>query len=63
MKECSCLKITKKQHDLVSTLSGADHCVSPLTRSHSAFVWTVLEYTDKFNSLKNSINKQGEKHG
>jgi GH15 family glucan-1,4-alpha-glucosidase len=26
--------------------------VSPLTWSHSAFVWTVLRYTEKFNSLK-----------
>jgi hypothetical protein len=28
--------------------------VSPLTWSHSAFVWTVLKYIEKFNSLKNN---------
>jgi len=28
--------------------------VSPLTWSHSAFVWTVLQYIEKFNSLKNN---------
>jgi glucoamylase len=27
--------------------------VSPLTWSHSAYVWTVLRYIEKFNSLKN----------
>jgi GH15 family glucan-1,4-alpha-glucosidase len=26
--------------------------VSPLTWSHSSFVWAVLQYTEKFNSLK-----------
>jgi GH15 family glucan-1,4-alpha-glucosidase len=28
--------------------------VSPLTWSHSSFVWAVLQYTDKFNSIKNN---------
>lgn len=28
--------------------------VSPLTWSHSAFVWTVLQYIEKFNSFKNN---------
>ena len=28
--------------------------VSPLTWSHSAFVWTVLQYAEKFNLLKNN---------
>jgi GH15 family glucan-1,4-alpha-glucosidase len=28
--------------------------VSPLTWSHSSFVWAVLQYTEKFNSLKNN---------
>ena len=28
--------------------------VSPLTWSHSAFVWTVLQYIEKFNSLRNN---------
>ena len=32
--------------------NGSPLCVSPLTWSHSAFVWTVLKYADKFNLLK-----------
>jgi glucoamylase len=28
--------------------------VSPLTWSHSAFVWTVLQYIEKFNSFENN---------
>ncbi|MCG2711566.1 MAG: glycoside hydrolase family 15 protein [Candidatus Omnitrophica bacterium] len=36
----------------VHPVTGSPLCVSPLTWSHSAFVWTVLKYTDKFNSLK-----------
>ena len=28
--------------------------VSPLTWSHSSFVWAVLQYADKFNSLKDN---------
>ena len=36
----------------VHPLSGAPLSVSPLTWSHSAFVWAVLQYTEKFNSLK-----------
>jgi len=36
----------------VHPVNGSPLCVSPLTWSHSAFVWTVLKYTDKFNLLK-----------
>jgi GH15 family glucan-1,4-alpha-glucosidase len=36
----------------IHPLSGAPLSVSPLTWSHSAFVWAVLQYTEKFNSLK-----------
>lgn len=36
----------------VHPLSGAPLSVSPLTWSHSAFVWAVLEYVDKFKELK-----------
>jgi oligosaccharide amylase len=36
----------------VHPLSGAPLSVSPLTWSHSAFVWAVLQYTEKFTSLK-----------
>jgi GH15 family glucan-1,4-alpha-glucosidase len=36
----------------VHPLNGAPLSVSPLTWSHSAFVWAVLQYTEKFNSLK-----------
>jgi len=32
--------------------NGSPLSVSPLTWSHSAFVWVVLQYTEKFNSLK-----------
>ena len=32
---------------------GSPLCVSPLTWSHSAFVWTVLLYAEKDKSLKN----------
>jgi glucoamylase len=32
--------------------TGAPLSVSPLTWSHSAFIWTVMEYTDKFNSFQ-----------
>lgn len=35
----------------VHPVSGAPLCVSPLTWSHSAFVWTVLKYTEKRKSL------------
>jgi GH15 family glucan-1,4-alpha-glucosidase len=31
----------------VHPVSGSPLCVSPLTWSHSAFVWTVLRYTEK----------------
>ncbi|MFH1288172.1 MAG: glycoside hydrolase family 15 protein [bacterium] len=36
----------------VHPVNGSPLCVSPLTWSHSAFVWTVLKYTDKFKSLR-----------
>jgi oligosaccharide amylase len=36
----------------VHPLSSAPLSVSPLTWSHSAFVWAVLQYTEKFHSLK-----------
>lgn len=36
----------------VHPVSGAPLCVSPLTWSHSAFVWTVLRYTEKDKALK-----------
>ncbi len=36
----------------VHPLKGTPLSVSPLTWSHSAFVWAVLEYVDKFKELK-----------
>lgn len=36
----------------VHPTNGCPLSVSPLTWSHSAFVWTVLQYTEKFNSLQ-----------
>ncbi len=36
----------------VHPVNGAPLSVSPLTWSHSSFVWAVLQYTDKFNALK-----------
>jgi GH15 family glucan-1,4-alpha-glucosidase len=36
----------------VHPVNSSPLSVSPLTWSHSAFVWTVLQYTEKFNSLK-----------
>ena len=35
----------------VHPLTGSPLCVSPLTWSHSAFVWTVIKYTNKYKSL------------
>ncbi|MGA1865488.1 MAG: glycoside hydrolase family 15 protein [bacterium] len=35
----------------VHPVSGSPLCVSPLTWSHSAFVWTVLRYTEKNKTL------------
>ncbi len=35
----------------VHPLNGSPLSVSPLTWSHSAFVWTVLQYIEKFNSI------------
>jgi GH15 family glucan-1,4-alpha-glucosidase len=37
----------------VHPVNSSPLSVSPLTWSHSSFVWAVLQYTDKFNSLKN----------
>jgi GH15 family glucan-1,4-alpha-glucosidase len=36
----------------VHPIDGSPLSVSPLTWSHSAFVWTVLQYIEKYNSLK-----------
>ncbi len=36
----------------VHPVNGSPLCVSPLTWSHSAFVWTVLRYTEKDRALK-----------
>jgi len=36
----------------VHPVNGSPLSVSPLTWSHSAFVWTVLQYIEKFNALK-----------
>ncbi|MFQ5852802.1 MAG: glycoside hydrolase family 15 protein, partial [Candidatus Binatia bacterium] len=38
----------------VHPINSSPLSVSPLTWSHSAFVWAVLQYTEKFNSLKNN---------
>ncbi len=37
----------------IHPVNGSPLCVSPLTWSHSAFVWTVLRYQEKFKTLKN----------
>jgi len=36
----------------VHPVNGSPISVSPLTWSHSVLVWTVLQYTEKFNSFK-----------
>ena len=36
----------------VHPVNGSPLCVSPLTWSHSAFVWTVLRYIEKAKTLK-----------
>jgi len=36
----------------VHPVDGRPLSVSPLTWSHSAFIWAVLQYTEKFNSLR-----------
>jgi GH15 family glucan-1,4-alpha-glucosidase len=36
----------------VHPLTSSPLSVSPLTWSHSSFVWAILQYTDKYNSLK-----------
>lgn len=45
----------------VHPLNGSPLCVSPLTWSHSAYVWTVLKYMDKEKALKN--NQKEVDHG
>jgi glucoamylase len=37
----------------VHPVNGSPLCVSPLTWSHSAFVWTALKYAEKIKSFKN----------
>jgi len=41
----------------VHPVNGSPLSVSPLTWSHSAFVWTILQYTEKFNNIKDSHKK------
>jgi GH15 family glucan-1,4-alpha-glucosidase len=36
----------------VHPVNGSPLSISPLTWSHSSFVWTVLQYMDKFNSFQ-----------
>ncbi len=36
----------------VHPVDGSPLSVSPLTWSHSSFVWAILQYTEKFNSLR-----------
>lgn len=36
----------------IHPVNGSPLCVSPLTWSHSAFVWTVLRYSEKEETLK-----------
>jgi oligosaccharide amylase len=38
----------------VHPVNSSPLSVSPLTWSHSSFVWAVLQYTEKFNSLKDT---------
>jgi GH15 family glucan-1,4-alpha-glucosidase len=38
----------------VHPVNSSPLSVSPLTWSHSSFVWAVLQYIEKFNSLKNN---------
>jgi len=38
----------------VHPVNSSPLSVSPLTWSHSSFVWAVLQYTDKFNVLKSN---------
>ena len=38
----------------VHPVNSSPLSVSPLTWSHSSFVWAVLQYTDKFNALKSN---------
>ncbi len=41
----------------VHPVNGSPLCVSPLTWSHSAYVWTVMLYTEKDKMLKKNNNK------
>ncbi len=38
----------------VHPVSGVPLCVSPLTWSHSAFIWTALRYSEKYQSFTKS---------
>jgi len=38
----------------VHPINGSPLCVSPLTWSHSAFIWTALKYSNKFKLFKTS---------
>ena len=38
----------------IHPVKGSPLSVSPLTWSHSAFVWTVLQYVEKFNAFQKS---------
>jgi glucoamylase len=41
----------------VHPVNGSPLSVSPLTWSHSSFVWAVLQYVEKLNSLKNRVHQ------
>ncbi len=47
----------------VHPVNGSPLSVSPLTWGHSSFVWAVLQYTDKFNSLKNNTDFKKNQRG
>ncbi|MCA9467347.1 MAG: glycoside hydrolase family 15 protein [Nitrospira sp.] len=46
----------------VHPISGLPLCVSPLTWSHSALVWTVLRYLEKQKSLKKATEQKSENY-
>jgi len=47
----------------VHPVTGWPLSVSPLTWSHSALVWTVLLYVDKFNALGGKADHEGAEAG
>jgi GH15 family glucan-1,4-alpha-glucosidase len=47
----------------VHPISGSPLSVSPLTWSHSAFVWTTLRYSEKNKALKKILNKKEKNMG